>query len=333
MKIITIGSDPEFFVLDDKGNPYPATPFAEGTKEQPKPIPSLGEGFFEQRDNLSFEGNIPVCNTKEEFIENITKLRNYFLSKVSKYNYSISSNGVEYFPERMLVSPEAMEFGCSSVISSWSSCNGNRESRATPVLSEVKYRVSGFHIHIGIERELGDPLLSWDLLIGRLFDLFLTIPSHAIKPEPERIESYGAYGIIRSKTYGVECRTLSTFFTQEEWLPWVWDQIKKMEEFINKCDKSDLVKIIDQRFVLTTIEYNFSSIFKRFDNKEVLNMFEETKRFYNLENINDVKKINIKKVKHEDEDSWGFTGSSYLTSTAYTTTTDNTEYNIYEPEY
>ena len=290
MKIITIGSDPEFFVLDNVGNPYPATPFAEGTKEFPKAVPSLGDGFYEQRDNLSFEGNIPVCHSKEEFIENVTKLRNYFLSKVAKYDYSISPNGVEYFPKRMLLSTEGSEFGCSSVVSSWASKNGKRESRPTPVLSGVDYRVSGFHIHIGIEKAKTDPKLSWDILIGRLFDVFLTIPSQIIKPEPERIESYGQYGMIRSKIYGVECRTLSSFFTQEEWLPWVWNQIKKMEEFINNCTEKDLMGIIDRRFVPENIENNLFAVFNTFDNREILNAFEETKRFYKINN-----KINEKK--------------------------------------
>jgi hypothetical protein len=281
MKIITIGSDPEFFVLDRKGKPYPATPFAEGKKELPKPIPSLGPGFFEQRDNLSFEGNIPPATTKEEFIENVTKLREYFINKIAKFGCSISSNGVETFPKRMLMSPEGREFGCSSVISSWDSINGDRANRPTPVLIDLPFRVSGFHIHIGYKRDLDDPILSWDLVFGRLFDLFLTIPSQKIKPEPERLTTYGQYGIIRTKTYGVECRTLSTFFTQKEWLPWVWDQVMKMEDFINSCDKTDIIKIIERRYLTHDINDVFTRIFNTFKHKEVLNKFEETKIYEN----------------------------------------------------
>lgn len=280
MKIISLGSDPEFFVLDENKNPYPATPFAEGDKARPKKIDELGNGFFEQRDNLSFEGNIPVSHSREEFINNITKLRKYFENKVSKYDYSISPNGVEYFPDRMLESPEGMEFGCSTVVSSWVSKNKIRESRPTPSLIDVKYRVSGFHIHFGLEKEPTDPVLSWDLLIGRLFDVFLTIPSHNIKPEPERLQSYGLYGIIRPKIYGVECRTLSTFFTQEQWLPWVCDQIEKMEKFINECYKEDLFTIITDAYVPDNIDYNLSNVFRRFKNKNMLKNYEETEKYY-----------------------------------------------------
>lgn len=280
MKIVTIGSDPEFFVLDRKGNPYPATPFAVGTKEHPEPIPSLGVGFFEQRDNLSFEGNIPPAHTKSEFVDYVTALREYFISKVSKFSCSISPNGVERFPKRMLITPEGSEFGCSSVVSSWDSSASGRVTRPTPNLTGLDYRVSGFHIHIGIAKSDKDPLLPWDTLIGRLFDIFLTIPSHKIKDEPERLLTYGKYGMIRSKTYGVECRTLSTFFTQPAWLPWVWDQIMKIELFISLCAPEDLDRIVRHRYLVTNqfdILQTLSDIFVNFSNKEILNQFDETK--------------------------------------------------------
>ena len=245
IKFETIGADPEFFVLDPKGKPYPATKFAVGSKESPSPI---GDGFFEQRDNVSFEGNIPPVSTKEEFIKNITRLRQYFIDKVSKFGYSISPNGVEYFEKRYLLTAEAKEFGCSSVISSWDSYINYLQKRPTPNLGNLKFRVSGFHIHCGyssinILKSRG----TIDILIGRLFDLFVTMPSHSIKPEPERITTYGKFGMIRCKSYGVECRTLSTYFTQEDQLSWVWDQVMKIEQFINACDPDDLKYLVKNR--------------------------------------------------------------------------------------
>lgn len=278
MKFITIGADPEFFVFDPKGKPYPATLFAKGSKECPV---AIGGGFFEQRDNLSFEGNIPPAYTKEEFISHVTYLRQYFIDKVSKFGYSLSPNGVEYFAKRYLMTPEAKEFGCSKVISSWDSIIHCATERPTPVLSDAKFRVSGFHIHIGYDEPLFKSKQNTDILIGRLFDIFLTIPSHVIKPEPERIQTYGKWGMIRSKSYGVECRTLSTFFTQKDQLPWVWDQVMKIEEFINKSNEKDLLTIINQRHFLGTSSTQakriFNTIFNKFTDKTVLELFNETK--------------------------------------------------------
>jgi hypothetical protein len=283
MKFITLGSDPEFFVHDDKGHPFPATAFAKGTKDEPVPIENLGKGFFEQRDNLSFEGNIPKCATREAWIDNMTRLRNYFCDKVELMGYKLSPNGVEYFSKRYLRSLEGMEFGCSNTITSWDSMQGDYVKRPTPNLSKLNYRVAGFHIHIGYD--LNDlpfkDKRDVDLLVGRLFDIFLTIPSHVIKPEPERIKTYGKWGMVRMKSYGVECRTLSSYFTQSEWLGWVWDQVMKIQDFINEADTDDLEILIKYRHFLGDTSESatkiFNGLFSHFTNKEVLNKFNETK--------------------------------------------------------
>jgi hypothetical protein len=285
MKFITIGSDPEFFILDPKGKPFPVMVFSRGTKDDPSPI--LNEpGFYEQRDNLSFEGNIPPSYTKETFVDNMNKLRGYFCDKIKQHNYSLSFNGVEYFEKRYLSLPEAQEFGCSSVVSSWDSYTNDFNERPTPILAKSRFRVAGLHIHIGYDDHinvLGNKK-NTDILIGRLFDLFLTVPSHIIKPEPERLVTYGKYGMIRCKSYGVECRTLSTFFTQEKYLPWVWDQLMKIELFINNSDPEDLFKIIQHAHLVQgptiVIDSIFSNIFKYFKDKEVFKLFDETKKYY-----------------------------------------------------
>ena len=282
MKFITIGSDPEFFVYDPHGKPFPATLFAEGTKDNPSPI---GDGYFEQRDNLSFEGNIPPAHTRQEFIRNMVHIRQYFHNKVADKGYSLSPNGVEYFSKRYLNTIEGMEFGCSSVISSWDSMADDMQSRPTPILGNCKFRVAGFHVHIGYDIDhLPLDRRHTDILIGRLFDLFVTIPSQKIKPEPERIETYGKWGMIRSKDYGVECRTLSSFFTQPEYLGWVWDHVMKIEKFIAHSSLDDLYKVIAKRYILGSTNEDamkiFTEIFSTFDNIEILSYFDETQTIY-----------------------------------------------------
>ena len=282
MKFTTFGADPEFFVLDPKGKAYPATNFSKGTKDNPHPI---GNGFYEQRDNVSFEGNIPSACSKEEFITNVTHLRQYFIKKVSKFGYSISTKGVEYFDKRFLQLPEAKEFGCSSVISSWDSSVEGIVERPTPSLDNCDYRVSGFHIHIGYEGLLFKNKLYTDILIGRLFDLFLTIPTQEINPEPERLKTYGKFGMIRSKSYGVECRTVSTTFTQEQHLPFIWDQLMKIEDFINNSSEKDLTLLINSHYYISSDINNMKriiyGILNTFTDKTILTKFNETKNIHN----------------------------------------------------
>jgi hypothetical protein len=281
IKFNTIGSDPEFFVLDPKGNPYPATLFAEGTKENPVLIES---GFYQQRDNLSFEGNIPVCTTFEEFYKNMCFIRNFFQNKVAKFGYTLSPNGVEYFDRRYLKTPEGMEFGCSSVVDSWNSQKGYYAERPTPVLNRAKYRVAGFHIHVGFVINCDINHKDMAILVGRLFDLFLTIPSQLIKPEPERIQSYGQYGMVRLKPYGVECRTLSSYFTQENQLKWVWNQLFKIEQFINTCSDRDLLNLIQRCHLIGSNTYSLRRVlydlFQNFIDPKPLTLFTESNEIY-----------------------------------------------------
>jgi hypothetical protein len=142
-----------------------------------------------------------------------------------------------------------------------------------------------FHIHIGYDID-HTPLdkLSTDILIGRLFDLFLTIPSHEIKPEPERIETYGKWGMIRSKDYGVECRTLSSYFTQPDWLGWVWDQTMKIASFIDALSIEDLLSLVSTRQMLGSTNKDatkvFVALFAKLSDIEVLKYFKETQYAY-----------------------------------------------------
>jgi hypothetical protein len=93
--------------------------------------------------------------------------------------------------------------------------------------------------------------------------------------------------MIRRKNYGIECRTLSSYFTQKNYLPWVWDQLFKLEEFVNQCDPYDLALISrDQHYVGTTensIVRIFNTIFNRFKNKKILTNFEETNEILQLQ--------------------------------------------------
>jgi len=286
MKFITLGSDPEFFVYDPKGQPFPATLFAKGTKDNPSAITELGEWYFEQLDNISFEGNIPKAYTRQEFVSNMVKIRKYFSDKVTPVGYSLSPNGVEYFAKRYLKTREACDFGCSTVIDTWlSNMYTGFETKATPRLDNYKFRVAGFHIHIGYDEPIlkgNDGKIYTDIMIGRLFDLFLTIPSHEIKPEIERIKTYGRWGVIRSKTYGVECRTLSSYYTQEQHLSWVWDQVMKIESFINLCTKEDLYVLYNKSYItsdlISDMKLLFKSLLQSFKNYENLKQtFNEIK--------------------------------------------------------
>ena len=72
---ITVGSDPEFFIIqkyEDAEFPIPAYEIIPGTKSDPI---DFGNGFKVLIDNVLVEGNIPPANTREEFVNNMRMLK------------------------------------------------------------------------------------------------------------------------------------------------------------------------------------------------------------------------------------------------------------------
>lgn len=64
------------------------------------------------------------------------------------------------------------------------------------------------HIHIGYD----NPDEETNLAIIKTLDLFLGIPSIILDKDTKRRELYGKAGCFRHKKYGVEYRTLSSFW-------------------------------------------------------------------------------------------------------------------------
>ena len=58
--------------------------YKKGTKEEPYTIPSLGEGFSTQVDNVMTEFNIPASSSPEEFSQNIQKVLDWIQNNLTK---------------------------------------------------------------------------------------------------------------------------------------------------------------------------------------------------------------------------------------------------------
>ena len=69
--------------------------------------------------------------------------------------------------------------------------------------------------------------------IGKFFDLFVTLPAMLLEPDNDRRKMYGKAGAMRLKPYGLEMRTLSSFFaSSDELLDFVFNQTAKaLEEY------------------------------------------------------------------------------------------------------
>jgi len=295
LKFITIGSDPEFFIQDEVGTPISSIIIAEGTKKSPKYI---GDGFYVLRDNLALEGNVPIATNREDFINNIKHLKNYFNLKLEEYGCRLLLVGEVEFEEYIAHSEEGLEFGCSNVVYAWQNRYFSSENildiatKPSPQLIDSNIRTAGFHIHIGYT--IKNPHFMkemYDTLVARLFDLFIVLPSLQIKREEYRVLNYGLLGNYRSTSYGLECRALSAFFTDDKYLGWIYDQVVKLFEYINTLEIEDINRILDiSTYIDTTPEEVFSLLQKsipdlniKIDN-EILILQTELKQYEEIYN-------------------------------------------------
>lgn len=105
---ITIGSDPEFFIITKDKKAYPSTELFNGTKDEPE---QKGGGYALLKDNVLVEGNIPPASNEEEYVRYMLNLQNMINSVLEINGLQLfASDSMEYDPEH-LEHPEANVFG------------------------------------------------------------------------------------------------------------------------------------------------------------------------------------------------------------------------------
>lgn len=215
---ITIGSDPEIFIEHAiTGETISAIDMIPGSKHEPHPI--TNKGHFIQTDNIAFEFNIPPCNNENEFVNNITFVKDY-LDVIAKTNgANLSTKASDEIAAIYLLHPQAQEFGCEPDLNPYLQEENPRPS------SDTNLRCVGGHIHIGYPNANQETSEN----IVKAFDIFVTLPALLIDMDDRRRELYGKAGAFRFKEpWGVECRALSNFWIHsEEKMRWVYKQTIK----------------------------------------------------------------------------------------------------------
>lgn len=210
-----IGADIECFLKDSEGKIISAEGHIKGTKHEPYvPVPSLGQFFSISLDNVLAEFTIPPAINKEEFVKNINISKELLLSTLPEgfSTYFYPDNMME---KKYLKTQNARTFGCDVSYSAWDGKPIRIDRNSYPTL-----RSAGFHVHVGYD-EVDERM---NQTIIKTLDLFLGVPSILIEPENLRKTLYGKAGEFRHKPYGVEYRTLSSFFAStDELTNWVYN--------------------------------------------------------------------------------------------------------------
>lgn len=228
-KQLTIGADPEIFVAGADGGLRSIIGTIGGTKEYPRPLEALGDGFAVQEDNVALEFNIPASATKKDFIANIQSATSFLDTLVNDaFGLHLVNMSAAEFPADQLLDPRALEFGCDPDFNAWT-----RKRNPRPKAASAALRSCGGHVHVGYEFETKEQAIE----TIRGMDLFLGVPSILMDSGDLRKQLYGKAGAFRFKPYGVEYRTLSNFWVfKEEYIGWVFDNTSRVLNAVQSGD-------------------------------------------------------------------------------------------------
>lgn len=219
-----LGSDPEFFLLNDN-NHVAVCGMIGHDKWDPLQYEDMPQGYTVQEDNVAVEFGIPPASSAQEFVDHMKKVKQRFLKDFKHLKFSKLSAVV--FSEKELQHPMARVFGCEPDFNAWTKNVNPKPSSNNPGL-----RSAGGHVHV--ETKL-DPFA-----VGRCLDVYLGIPSVIMDHGELRKQLYGKHGAMRVKPYGMEYRVLSNFWCHEDkYVRWVWRNVERAVLFLENGGSVD----------------------------------------------------------------------------------------------
>jgi hypothetical protein len=198
---ITIGTDPEFFVVDTMGKYIPPKFVTKGTKKIPQ---RYSKGVIHQ-DAAAVEFSILPCDNAEDFSANIQEaLDSIFINPYFKmYPYT----SIKLDDQIISMDSSLSEVGCQP---DYKFIESKRVKRKL-TYNNTNWRMAGGHIHIGIGFIKSDSLLEQIItdLDNKFMSWYREQDFYHAETEAIREAHYGDNGVFRQKKYGLEYRTPS----------------------------------------------------------------------------------------------------------------------------
>lgn len=238
------GTDAEVF-LTQNGKPFPVCGLVGGTKENPKPVPSLGDGFAVQEDNVMLEFNIPPAKDAQTFSDSIAKMLTHITAEMKQRELQIEYQSAMYFTPDQLQSEQARRFGCEPDYCVWTR-SVNSIVRDSPTLESL--RTAAAHLHVSYKFNNNPPEIHDQEMVVKVFDSFIGGPGMLRWSDTTRRALYGKCGAFRPKSYGIEYRVLGN-----EWIKtevdrkWVFNRAQIALCFLNDCTEYTLRRLFQGR--------------------------------------------------------------------------------------
>lgn len=207
-----IGCDPEFFLLDTQtGKHVSAFGMIPGTKHDPFPV----EGGAVQVDGMALEFNIEPVTTLIDWHKNIGRVLKQLRDMVP-IRYEFDFSPVAHFGNEYIESQpdEAKALGCDPDFNAWLGGVINPKPDGS-----LGIRTASGHVHVGWtnDQDVTDPEhIQACMMLTKQLDFYLGVPSLTWDQNSLRRSMYGAPGAFRPKRYGVEYRTLSNAWVNDE---------------------------------------------------------------------------------------------------------------------
>jgi len=268
----TIGTDPEFFLINKEGRVISAIPHIPGTKHEPAPLPS---GGTIQKDNVALEFATPPAKNRDDFVLKVGNAFRDIMIKIPE-GHAIAVIPSAIFDDDQLDCPEALEFGCDPDYNAWTVSINEK-----PEHPNKNFRSCGGHVHVGHVPGDGNEFLLdpyGKIEVTKGMDCLHGIISVILDNSPESVERrklYGGAGCHRPTPYGVEYRVLSNFWMKSPYLVMLVDSLthdvlraikgKVLEEIINTIGENEVQDIINKglineaRRVLERVLLNYMS--------------------------------------------------------------------------
>jgi len=285
MRKITIGTDPEFFMVNRKTNKLTsAIPYIKGNKYEPQLLPS---GSNIQHDNVAVEFATRPASSSFDFIKQLKQTFTEVLDVMPKDMELMAIPSAD-FPDDQLDSPEACEFGCSPDYDAWDIKENSR-----PIPPNPNFRSCGGHVHVGCIDEEGnlidnsmafllDPM--GKILMVRGMDLFHGIISTVLDSSAaaiKRRELYGKAGCHRPTAYGVEYRTLSNYWTKTPYSSMLISSLTDdVVDLIISEELEDLISKVGADKIQDIINNGDSQEASRIINNILVNYISTETKFY-----------------------------------------------------
>jgi len=227
MEDVTVGADPEVFVIDILTQDVEAS---QGVVKGDKDMPFPTDNGFIHRDNVLAEMNVIPAMTAVAFAKNVNGILSDLTNMLKSSGKEVGVLSSHIMAKKYLQHYEAARFGCNANENCWHLDRIYKPSAQ----SAGALRTASGHIHIGCEHTSEDA----QTLLAQSCELHMGLPSIAFDQDSRRRELYGVAGSFRRKEYGIEYTVLSNFWLlNSERMRWIFDRAIESVANVKRVEK------------------------------------------------------------------------------------------------